>query len=136
MNKEQLLKKLRLESGQAILIVNAPKEYLSLLGALKYDTKPLKIDEGKYDFIQIFATSQTQLEKLTAQCIKLGKYNCLFWASYPKGGGHIKSDIQRDSVWNAFEKVGLRPVSQIAIDETWSALRARPHEMVGSTAEE
>jgi hypothetical protein len=131
MNKEQLLKKLRLEEDHTVLIVNAPKEYVSLLGSLKYATKPLKTDEGKYDFVQVFATSQTQLEKLTQQCAKAGKYNCIFWATYPKGGGHIKSDIQRDSVWNAFEKAGLRPVSQISIDETWSALRARPHEIVG-----
>jgi hypothetical protein len=135
MNKEQLLKKLRLEPEHVVLIVNAPKEYQSLLGTLKYDTKPLKTDAGKYDFIQLFATTQTQLEKLTAQCAKAGKYNCLFWACFPKGGGHIKSDIRRDTVWNAFEKVGLRPVSEIAIDETWSALRARPHEMVGVATE-
>jgi len=69
--------------------------------------------------VQLFATSQTQLEKTnTAQGAKAGKYNCLFWACFPKGGGHIKSDIRRDTVWNAFEKVGLRPVSEIAIDET------------------
>jgi hypothetical protein len=28
----------------------------------------------------------------------------------------------------------LRPVSQIALDETWSALRGRPHEKVKRSA--
>lgn len=135
MNKEQLLKKLRLEGDQAVLIVNAPKEYLTLLGARKYSTKPLKSDEGKYDFVQLFSASQTQLEKMVLQCSKSGKYNCIFWACYPKGGGMIKTDIRRDSVWTALEKAGLRPVSQVAIDETWSALRGRPPEMVGKSEE-
>ena len=62
---------------------------------------------------------------------RVGKYDCLFWACYPKGGGQIKSDIKRDTVWKAFDLIGLQAVSQIAIDETWSALRARPAEMVG-----
>ena len=47
----------------------------------------------------------------------------------------IKTDIRRDSVWTALEKAGLHPVSQVAIDETWSALRGRPPEMVGKKDE-
>lgn len=135
MNKEQLLKKLRLEGDQEVLIVNAPKEYITLLGARKYSTKPLKSDEGKYDYVQLFSNTQAQLEKMVMQCVKAGKYNCIFWACYPKGGGMIKSDVRRDTVWTAFEKAGLRPVSQVAIDETWSALRGRPAEMVGKSEE-
>lgn len=133
MTKEQLLQKLRLEGDQSVLIVNAPKEYLAMMGSRKYSTKPLKSDEGKYDFVQVFSASQTQLEKLVIQCAKAGKYNCIFWVCYPKGGGMIKSDIRRDTVWTALEKAGMKPVSQMAIDETWSALRGRPLDMVGKS---
>ena len=43
----------------------------------------------------------------------------------------IKSDIKRDKVWNAFAIANLIPVTQVAIDETWSAMRGRPGEAVG-----
>jgi hypothetical protein len=55
----------------------------------------------------------------------------MFWACYPKGKGKIKYDLNRDSVWPALALAGLCPVSQIAIDETWSALRGRDPELVG-----
>ena len=44
--------------------------------------------------------------------------------SYPKGKS-IKSDLNRDVVRLVLQEVGLETVSQVAIDEVWSALRAK-----------
>ena len=46
-----------------------------------------------------------------------------FWVAYPKGG---RADINRDSLWPILGEHGFRPISQVALDETWSALRFRP----------
>ena len=81
--------------------------------------------------MQVFGYQQDELELLVKFVEKSGKFDCLFWACYPKGTGKIKSDIKRGTVWKAFELVGLDTVTQVAIDETWSALRRRPFEMVG-----
>ena len=123
---ENIFKKLYLTLAQKKLIVNAPGEYLDFLGDILYDTTVESKIEGVYDFVQIFATTQTELEYLVKKYGKSGKYDCLFWACYPKGGGKIKSDIKRDTVWTAFQLVEMHAVSQVSIDETWSALRARP----------
>ena len=131
MKPEEIFKKLPLDFSKNILIVNAPDNYSDILHGVNYDKQPLKLKEGKYDFVQIFATSQAELEKLAKQFSKTGKYDCLFWACYPKGTGKILSDIKRDTVWNAFDLIGLQAVSQIAIDDTWSALRARPKNAAG-----
>ena len=42
----------------------------------------------------------------------------------------IKYDLNRTTVCAALGLAGLRPVTQIAIDETWSALRGRDPELV------
>jgi hypothetical protein len=42
------------------------------------------------------------------------------------------SDLSRQAVWDALSGTGWEPVSQVAVDETWSALRIRPRERVGS----
>ena len=47
----------------------------------------------------------------------------VFWVLYPKGN---RADINRDSLWRLIAPHGLRPITQVAIDETWSALRFRP----------
>jgi hypothetical protein len=129
MEKEAIFKKLRLNSEQKILILNAPTEYISILEGINFDDKPQA--ENLYDFVQVFGYQQDELETFLKSVQKTGKYDCLFWACYPKGTGKIKSDIKRETVWKAFELVGLDTVTQIAIDETWSALRGRPVEMVG-----
>jgi hypothetical protein len=131
MKAEEIFKKLRLDANKNLLIVNAPAEYINILKGIKFDSLPQKSKNGKYDFVQVFASNQAELEELTMKVGKAGKYDCLFWACYPKGTGKIKSDIKRETVWTAFELIGLQAVTQIAIDDTWSALRARPKDEVG-----
>jgi hypothetical protein len=46
----------------------------------------------------------------------------ILWIAYPKGN---KADINRDSLWKIVAEYGMRPNSQIALDDTWSALRFR-----------
>jgi hypothetical protein len=45
------------------------------------------------------------------------------WVLYPKGN---KTDINRDSLWPILSEFGLRPVTQVSVDDTWSAVRFRP----------
>lgn len=44
------------------------------------------------------------------------------WVLYPKGN---KADINRDSLWPIVAEFGFRPISQVSVHETWSALRFR-----------
>jgi hypothetical protein len=46
-----------------------------------------------------------------------------FWVLYPKAG---RADINRDTLWPILAESGFRPIAQVAVDETWSALRFRP----------
>lgn len=126
MKASEVLKKLRLDESMKCLIVNAPDTYKKMLGKIKFDVK--QVGKGQYDFVQVFAVKQEELEKLVKQVAEAGKYDCLFWACYPKGTGKIKSDIKRETVWEALLLADRRAVSQIAIDETWSAMRGRPDE--------
>jgi hypothetical protein len=45
------------------------------------------------------------------------------WVVYPKGN---RADINRDNLWPILAEHGMRPVSQVSVDDTWSALRFRP----------
>jgi hypothetical protein len=47
----------------------------------------------------------------------------VFWVAYPKAN---RTDINRDSLWPILAEHGMRPITQVAIDEVWSALRFRP----------
>lgn len=47
------------------------------------------------------------------------------WLAYPKAG-QLGTDITRDTLREDVAALGLDAVRQVAIDETWSALRLRP----------
>jgi len=131
MDKEAIFKKLKFGIAGESLIVNAPEEYLSILTGAEFDTVPEDAKLGIYDFVQVFASSQKEMEVLIKSVAKAGKHDCLFWACYPKGSGKIKYDLNRNTVWEALGLIGLRPVTQVAIDEKWSALRGRDPQLVG-----
>jgi hypothetical protein len=47
----------------------------------------------------------------------------VLWVAYPKGN---RADINRDTLWPILAEHGLRPITQVAVDGVWSALRFRP----------
>jgi hypothetical protein len=46
----------------------------------------------------------------------------VLWVAYPKGN---RTDLNRDSLWPILGEYGMRPITQVAVDEVWSALRFR-----------
>jgi len=45
------------------------------------------------------------------------------WIAYPKGN---RTDVNRDTLWPILGDYGMRPITQVSVDEVWSALRFRP----------
>jgi len=71
----------------------------------------------------IFADDSASLrEVLDAHGDRLARPNVL-WVAYPKGN---RSDINRDSLWPILGEQGMRPIGQVSVDETWSAMRYGP----------
>jgi hypothetical protein len=130
--QNDIIKKLRLDTQGKTLLVDIPDSLLPIFDGISYDLKPLKKNLGTYDYVHVFADNQKRLEELVTSVGKAGKYDGVFWASYPKGTGKIKSDIKRETVWKALDLIGQEAVTQVAIDDTWSALRARPYDKVGT----
>jgi len=71
-------------------------------------------------FAEDAASARKLLEEHTADLAKPHA----FWVAYPKGN---KADINRDSLWPIVADFDMRPNSQVAIDDHWSALRFRPN---------
>ncbi|MCX6185395.1 MAG: hypothetical protein NTU43_00160 [Bacteroidetes bacterium] len=130
--QNDIIKKLRLDTNGKTLLLNMPDSLLQVFEGISYDTTPQKKSLGAYDYVHVFADKQKILEEFVKSVGQVGKYDCVFWTSYPKGTGKIKSDIKRETVWTAFGLIGQEAVTQVSIDDTWSALRARPYDKVGT----
>jgi hypothetical protein len=120
-----LATKLRIKPGKTLLILNAPPIYFEMLGALPQNKIDTDIVSDSYAFIHLFVMDSSNLQKWAAKVLRLPGEDTIFWISYPKKAAATKSDLSRDSGWEIMFKAGYRPVTQVAIDTEWSALRFR-----------
>lgn len=131
MPETPLLKKLGIKSGKHMLILNAPDGYIATLAPLLENANIQTQAEGTFEFVQVFVYDKASLHLHAPRAMQAVKPGGLLWITYPKKTSAIKSDISRDILWEELSDSGMRPVTQIAIDDTWSALRFRPYEEVG-----
>ena len=112
-----------LKSGARAAVLGAPNGYLR-----QFPTN-MQIDQdlgsGEYDFIQVFTARKDDLVGLAPRIRAAAKSGAYVWVAYPKGKA-MATDLNRDIVRTTLQPLGLDPVAQIAIDDTWSALRVKP----------
>lgn len=97
-------------------------EHLALVGPLPENVRTVtRMDEAATALV--FAADAASLRAiLAADKDQLARPGA-FWVAYPKAN---RADINRDSLWPILAEYGMRPISQVAVDDVWSALRFRP----------
>ncbi len=126
-----LAKKLHIKPGQRIILINPPAGYTEQLGKLPDGAELAKRATGQFDFVHLFAKDSAEVSRFGPKALQVLNYDGVFWVSYPKKSSGVASDISRDHGWDLLKESGLRPVSAVSIDDTWSALRFRPVAAVG-----
>ncbi|HET7028138.1 MAG TPA: hypothetical protein VFI28_10655 [Candidatus Limnocylindrales bacterium] len=130
-------RKLGLREGMRTLLVNAPIDYVEGIVALvEQGTVEATDGEGtfeaeSFDLVQVFCTDRAELERFGETAIVAVRRGGRLWVCYPKGGSGVATDLGRDVRWGPLADAGWRPVTQVAIDPVWSALRFRPEAEVG-----
>ena len=95
---------------------------LGLLGPLPPGVRTVdRLDEATT--VLIFADDATTLHRSLSDHGRELAARPFVWIAYPKGN---RTDINRDSIWPQLVAYGLRPITQVSLDEVWSALRFRP----------
>jgi hypothetical protein len=122
MSEKSVAEKLFIREDYTVLLVNAPKGYKEQLGKLPKGARVVTKSSKPVDLIQIFAATKAEMTGLFQKVKPLLKEGAVLWATYPKAG-QLDTDLKREVVWDCGHAVGMRPVSQIAVDEVWSALR-------------
>ena len=126
MTANPVARKLGLTPRMRALVVAAPPVYLKLLAPLPEGTVVTSTAKGTYPFVQFFAASLADIRKSIPKLLKHAARGALLWIAYPKKTSGIESDLSRDLISEVMKGTGWRPVSIVAIDEVWSALRFRP----------
>ena len=116
-----MFKKMKLKPLCTAMVLYAPAEYPQIVEVNWQD-------KGQADFVHLFVESRQQFLSRFGQAAAVCKENGLFWLSYPKSTAKKIYDINRDSLWPLLLAENYHPVSQIALDDHWSALRVKKNE--------
>ncbi len=127
--ENSVIKKLKLNNDQSNFILNLPEEFSELLNKNKinFSERP----NEKINFILVFVKSKDELDNITRNLTEIIHSAEYVWFAYPKKSSKkYKCDISRDNGWEILGNLGHEVVSQISIDEDWSALRFRKADQI------
>ncbi|NTW28855.1 MAG: hypothetical protein HGA39_05765 [Coriobacteriia bacterium] len=74
----------------------------------------------------LFVSTRAELEAEMPPAVTGLAPGAALWVFYRKGSKGAGLDMNRDSIWEIAEKLDMRPLGLVGIDETWSAFRLRP----------
>jgi hypothetical protein len=122
----EIFKKLNFKNQDPILVLSAPQSFqgelreMAKLAGIHFAPKK----GSTYGFGIAFAPMKADLLKAARALLSAVHEDAVLWFAYPKQTSKTyKSDLNRDSCWEALKPFGLQPNRQIAIDDDWSALR-------------
>ena len=121
-----LTKRLLIKPGFRIRLIAPPEGYEAMLQPLPEGAAVVDPTEQPTDFVQVFTTDRESFDRLVPAAIVAVRPDGILWVSYPKLTSTAAADLSRDVIWELGKSLGWHPVTQISIDETWSALRFRP----------
>jgi hypothetical protein len=130
-----LIKKLGIKPKHRVNILNAPEGFSEQIGTLlpaDVELLTTPTSAGNFDVVLQFVRNKAEVEEDTPKAIQQVKPGGFLWLSYPKQSSKVPTDINRDILWKIFPNSEWRPVTQISINEIWSALRFRPKTEVGT----
>lgn len=120
-----IAKKLLIKPGKSWLFYNAPANYLELLDPLPDGVTANFNTNGEFDGVQLFVVNSDDVVEGLKIIKPVLKSETIFWITYPKKSSGIKSDLEMMGSWDEPVKYGLRIVTSISVNETWTALRFR-----------
>ena len=124
MPESSLTKKIKLKPGFKAAVIHAPQNYVE---ALEHDTEISSSLRGKFDWIQIFVKDKAALDTLAPKAAQALKPESMLWITFPKGTSKVQTDLTRDRGWEEVQKLDLKWINLVSIDETWSAFSMRPY---------
>lgn len=123
MAARSLADKLRILPGTRAGLFNAPREFAALLDPLPDGATVSSSPRGTFDVVMGFVETLPEATALAPKLKASLADGGVLWVCYPKLSSAKAGELSRDVLWKELGARGLRAVAQVALDETWSAMR-------------
>ena len=122
MADKTVAQKARVKPDATIAVINRVPGVVESLGL------PKSVGFGKpaeAQLVFLFVRTRAELEaRMPPAVAALGPASAL-WVFFRKGSRNAGLDMNRDTIWAIAEKLDMRPLGLVGINETWSAFRLR-----------
>ncbi len=120
MSDKPLLERLQVKGARTFAVLGlAPKQEAA------FDLPGPRAPVEAADIVLAFAANRADLDKLLPTVLKALKPGVILWVAYPKLTSPLAGDLSRNIIHDLSPSYGLDTVSQIAVDDDWSAMRLK-----------
>ncbi len=123
-SEKSLCERLQVKPGRTLRLINPPDGFNSLLGPLPERSKMApKFD--KADVVLFFVKNMEWLKTGLSAAADALTPGGILWVIYPKLTSALRSDVNRDKIFQYAATIGWTGVAMTSVDETWSAFRMK-----------
>jgi len=118
-----LAAKLGIKEKTRVYLVNAPREYRTLLEPLPREVVFSARPGPTIDVMHVFVRRQAELRATLPVLQKSMRPDAAIWVSWPKKASGVATDITEDTIRTIALPMGLVDIKVCAVDDTWSGLK-------------
>ena len=118
-----LVKKLGIQPGMTVQVIDAPVPYERIVGDLPADLCFVARATTTTRFVHLFATDARRVEHVLSTLRERLPADAVVWVSWPKRASGVASDIDENAVRRIALPMGWVDVKVCAVDTTWSGLK-------------
>jgi hypothetical protein len=120
MSDKPLLDRLQVKRDRRLAVVGPEPGLAALAGA-----EAVAAAAEAAEVVLLFAGDRAEMDARLPSVLATMRPDAILWLAYPKLTSKRAGDLSRDVIHRAAPEYGLDTVSQIAVDEDWSALRLK-----------
>jgi hypothetical protein len=120
MSDKPVVERLQVKGERRLAVVGASAAVDNKIGV-----KKRRSDMSEADVIILFAGDRSHLVSTLPSILKEAPNDAIIWIASPKLSSKLTGDLSRDTIHALSAEFGLDTVSQIAIDDDWSAMRVK-----------
>lgn len=122
MSEKSVAEKTRIKPDATIAVLNRVPGVVESMGLPEGVSF---VDPTEAQLVFLFASNCAELEAQMPPAVAGLAPGAAIWVFFRKGSKAAGLDMNRDSVWAIAEKLDMRPLGIVGVDETWAAFRLR-----------
>lgn len=118
-----LAKKLGIQAGSVVLLVDAPAEYRAWVEPLP-DTVEFAARPGaRVDLAHVFTSRKADVVRHLGKLRKALRPDAAVWVSWPKKSANVPTDVTEDTLREVALPLGFVDIKVCAVSDVWSGLK-------------